>query len=359
MPARRTRSRRPPARLPIRLWTACLALAGCARESVHQDTFFAMNSYVEVRAASASETDARRSLQAVRVEVERLEGVLSDYRPESNVSRLNDRQTDVPAPETLRLLVYAQRVCHETGGAFDVSLGPIKHLWGFGGTPRVPTAAAVDSLIRHVGCDVYAVLRNGRIAWLDDRARIDLGGIAQGLVAERAGEVLQAHGITSYLVDISGDIVTAGRHPSGRAWRIGIQHPRAPDSLLASVALRWRAVTTSGDYETAFFADGVRYHHIFDPTSGWPVRGVASVSVFSDDPIAADCYATALFVMGPERGLRFAAERPDLEAFVVAESSDALSVRWSSGLDSVLALQPTRAPGRAFSKTKNPSASSP
>jgi thiamine biosynthesis lipoprotein len=358
MPARRTRSRRPPSRLPIGLWTICLALAGCARESVHQDTFFAMSSYVEVRAASASEAEARRALQAVRAEVERLEGVLSDYRPESNVSRLNTRQTDVPEPETLHLLQYAQRVCHETDGAFDVSLGPIKHLWGFGGTPRVPAPAALDSLIRHVGCDVYAV-RNGRIAWLDDHARIDLGGIAQGFVAGRAGEVLEAHGITSYLVDMSGDIVTAGRHPSGRAWRIGIQHPRAPDSLLASVALRWRAVTTSGDYETAFFAGGVRYHHVFDPASGWPVRGVASVSVFSDDPIAADCYATALFVMGPERGLRFAAERPDLEAFVVADASDSLSVRWSSGLDSVLALQPTRAAGRGFSKTKNPSASSP
>jgi thiamine biosynthesis lipoprotein len=107
-----------------------------------------------------------------------------------------------------------------------------------------------------------------------------------------------------------------------------------------------------------FVDAGVRYHHIFDPATGWPARGVASVTVFAADPMAADCYATALFVMGMERGLEFAAARPDLEALIVAESAGRLEARWSAGLDSLLELQPA-APGRDLSKTKNPSASSP
>ena len=303
-----------------------------------------MDSSVEVTLVCASKRQADGALQALKAEVDRLESVLSDYRPESNVSRLNRRQTDVPAPEARLLLQRAHDVCHQTGGAFDVSVGPIKRLWGFGtgGSPHVPHPDSIRTLLLHVGCDVYALAPDGRLQWRDAAARIDLGGIAQGYVASCMADTLRARGISSFLIDVSGDIVADGRRPDGGPWRIGIQHPRRSDSLLARLPLTTAAVTTSGDYEQYFMTGGVRYHHLFDPATGYPARGAASATVFSDDPVAADCFATALFVLGPERGLQFLADRTDLAALFVLERPDGgVQMRASSALAAALALNPS------------------
>jgi thiamine biosynthesis lipoprotein len=283
-----------------------------------------MDSSVELVLLSESRDDADRAMQAVQTEVERLEALLSDYRSESNVSLLNRRETQHLASETRELLVRAQSLCRKTDGAFDISMGPVKRLWGFGtgGTPHVPDSAAVRRLLQHVGCEVYAITTDGRFEWRDDEARIDLGGIAQGFVAGRMADTLRARGIDRFLINVSGDIVVSGSRPDGGAWRIGVQHPRRSDSLLARLPMHRRAVTTSGDYEQSFVVDGVRYHHIFDPSTGFPGRRTASVSVFSDDPVAADCYATALFVLGAERGLAIVEARSDLAALFVVDGAD-------------------------------------
>jgi FAD:protein FMN transferase len=290
-----------------------------------------MDSTVELTVVTAAPESAHRGFGAARREVERLEAILSDYRPESNVTRLNQRTTDELAPETRLLLERAQRVCRETGGAFDVTLRPIKHLWGFGtdAGPHVPDSAAVRALLPHVGCDRFEILTDGRFVWHDAEAAIDLGGIAQGFVASCVADTLRSLGLENFLIDVSGDLVASGHRADGRRWRVGIQNPRRPDSLLARMDLDTVAVTTSGDYEQFFIDHGVRYHHIFDPRTGWPARGVASVTVFSDDPIAADCYATAVFVLGAEKGLAFLRARPDLRGAIVTESAEgALQVVW-------------------------------
>ena len=313
-----------------------LLLASCER-GPHRasDAFVAMGAPVEITVLAGSEAEAAAALRAARAEVERLEALLSDYRPASDVSRLNQRETVPLAPETRLLLQRAQQVCRDTGGAFDISIGPVKRLWGFGGdaTPHLPEGAALRPLLLHVGCETYRLEEDGGFHWLDPEARLDLGGIAQGFVAGCVADSFRARGIRDFLIDISGDILVGGERPGGGPWRIGVQNPRRPDSLLATVPMRWRAVTTSGDYEQFFVQDGVRYHHIFDPATGQPARGAASVSIFSDDPIAADCYATALFVLGPERGLEFLAARPDLQAVFVVEGKDgSVALRPSPGV---------------------------
>lgn len=306
----------------------------------YDEAFVAMGAAAEITVLCASEPRAQSALAAARREIERLDSLLSDYRPTSNVGRLNDRRTQALAPETRLLLARAQEVCRETGGAFDVSVGPVKRLWGFGdeGTPHVPDSLALRTLLAHVGCEVYSLQPDGTLQWRDGAARIDLGGIAQGFAAACVAETLRARGISDFLVNLSGDIVVGGERAGGGPWRIGVQNPRRPDSLLLTVPMRWRAVTTSGDYEQSFIENGVRYHHIFDPATGVPARGTASVSVFADDPIAADCYATALFVLGVDRGLAFVRARPHLQAlFVRATPSGTLEHRASAGLDSMLA----------------------
>ena len=294
-----------------------------------------MSSYVELTIVESPGRSVAAAFAQVQQEVRRLETVLSDYDSLSNVGRLNRRATMQLAPETRLLLQRAQEVCRETDGAFDVSMEPIKRLWGFGEqvTAHIPAAADIDALLEHIGCDVYRIDEEGRLHWNDPAARLDLGGIAQGLVAQRTAEILEEHGFSSFLINVSGDIVVRGQRPDGRAWRIGVQHPRQPDSLIARLSLNMQALTTSGDYEQAFFENGKRLHHIFDPETGWPAARTASVSVFSNDPIDADCYATAVFVMGPERGLQFLESRDDLQGLITFEDDRGhLQVLRSSGI---------------------------
>lgn len=321
-------------RPPTVVVAAAVLAAGCApAPEPYQETFLAMDAAVSLTLVAAADS-GRAAVAAVRAEVERLESILSDYRPESNVSRLNRRETDVLAPETRFLLERAQETCRRTGGAFDSSLRPIKRLWGFGSDleMHVPDSSAVRAALAHVGCDVYALSPDGRLVWNDAEAEIDLGGIAQGYVAGRMAEILRRHGITRFLIDVSGDILAAGERPGGGPWRVAIQDPRRPDRILAQVRLQDEAITTSGDYEQFFEAGGQRYHHIFDPQTGWPARGTVAVSVRSTDPVAADAYATAVFVLGSERGLALLESRADLAGVVVTESrAGVLAARWSDG----------------------------
>lgn len=332
-----TTARRPPQATVAFLLVTILLGSGCSSApEVRRDSFLAMNSYVELTVVASPGASFDAAVQELRAEVQRLEGVLSDYDPESNVGRLNRRATGSLAPETRLLLERAQQLCHETGGAFDVSMGPIKRLWGFGDDdePAVPPQDSLEHLLQHVGCDVYRITGEGTLVWNDPEAHIDLGGIAQGLVAQRCADILRRHGFADYLINISGDIVVGGQRPGGGAWRIGVQHPRDPEALAARLALVRPALTTSGDYEQVFFDQGRRLHHIFNPSTGWPARGVASVSVFCDDAIDADGYATAVFVLGVEKGMRLLEEKPELQGLITFEDdTGTLRLLQSSGLD--------------------------
>jgi thiamine biosynthesis lipoprotein len=195
-----------------------------------------------------------------------------------------------------------------------------------------------------VGCETYRLDGDGSFQWLDAEAHIDLGAIAQGYVAACLAETLRVRGIDRFLINISGDIVVEGERPGGGPWRIGVQDPRRPDALVARLPMRWTAVTTSGDYEQYFVENGQRYHHVFDPATGYPSRGAISVSVFSEDPVAADCYATALFVLGPERGLAFVEARPDLGALFVRETPEGKAeMLWSTNLEQDFGAPPSAA----------------
>jgi len=311
-------------------------IAGCdnSPRSYHE-SFVAMHSYVELTVVEAAPHDFATVFQLVRAEVQRLESVLSDFDPESNVGRINRRVTSELAPETRMLLERAQQICHETEGAFDVSMGPLKRLWGFGddNTPAIPPAPAIEQRLLHVGCDVYRITEEGRLLWNDEQARIDLGGIAQGLVAQRTAEILVENGFMNFLINVSGDIVVRGTRPDGQPWRIGVQNPRYTDSLIARISMRWPATTTSGDYEQYFIDKGRRLHHIFDPKTGWPATGAASVSVFCEDAIEADCYATALFVLGAKKGLQFLEKKAGFEGLFTYEDHEGkLVVLRTSGL---------------------------
>jgi thiamine biosynthesis lipoprotein len=231
-----------------------------------------------------------------------------------------------------------------TGGAFDVTWAALWGLWDFrAAEPRVPPADEVARRARlvdyrRVELDEAA----GTVRLPEAGMAIGLGGIAKGYALERAAAALRARGLESFLLVSGGQVYAAGDRAGRGAWRVGIRDPRGgPEDLFARLELRDASASTSGDYESFFLADGVRYHHILDPRTGRPARGLRSATVVSGDPVLADALSTGIFVMGPEAGLALAERLPDVEAVLIDDDGRVLV---TSGLEDE--LEPIHAPRR-------------
>jgi thiamine biosynthesis lipoprotein len=277
-----------------------------------------MGTVVDIMAGGRPTDQLEEAVDAAFAEITRLDQLFSSYRPDSVVSRLSQSASggEVSA-ETAEVLALGLEVAQRSGGAFDLTLGRLKALWGIDGdSPVVPDRQAIATALAGIGPE--ALTLEGR--QLNKRSaplQIDLGGIAKGYAVDRAVAVLKEHGIASAAVNAGGDMYLLGQRPE-RPWRVGIQHPRNKDAVLETVQVHDRAVVTSGDYERFFEQDGQRYHHIFDPQSGFPARGCQSVTVIADSVALGDALATALFVLGPQAGLRLLDQYPGAEALIVA-----------------------------------------
>ncbi len=188
-------------------------------------------------------------------------------------------------------------------GALDLRLRTLIELWNFDNEPRIPDPRRLDSLM---------YLRRFRSDWDGDLAELHFGAIAKGYAVDRALETLAAAGVKEALVNAGGEI-----RALGDGWTVGVQHPRLSGMLLTKLEPGELAVATSGDYERYFETGGRRYHHLLDPASGWPAADCRSVTVVAPSCALADAWATALFVLGPEAGLRLAEELKTIEALIV------------------------------------------
>lgn len=254
-----------------------------------------------------------------------LEARLSMFRPRSDVSRINAAAGQSPveispvAAECLRLAIHYAEV---SGGAFDVTVGPLVRAWGIhgGAVPGTPPdeAALRDALarvgIRHVS------LSNGWARLDQAGSSIDLGGIAKGYGADLCYERLCSMGLTAFLVDLGGNMRCAGQPRPGEPWRIGVRNPFDRERLIGALALtNSQAVATSGNYERFVEIQGERYGHIVDPRTGLPVKGMAAVTVVSPSAVEADALSTSLFVLGPEGSRAARAGAPGCEALFVPD----------------------------------------
>jgi FAD:protein FMN transferase len=252
-------------------------------------------------------------------EMARIENLMSFNRKDSDVARLSRPDTVVDvSPETAKVISLGLMVGKASKGAFDMTLGRLKTLWGIDGSehPRIPAPEEIQLALASAGQNTLKVEGNRIIKGFPDLA-VDLGGVAKGYAVDRAIEVLQQAGVENASVNAGGDIRLLG-DCQGRPWRIGIQHPRRKDGLLATLAVQNTAVVTSGDYERFFEKDGVRYHHLFDSQTGYPASLSQSVTVVADSAAMADALATAAFVLGPDLGLDLLEEFPEVEGILVA-----------------------------------------
>ena len=277
-------------------------MGGPAQPQLHRVPFAAMGTACEIRLHAAHGDLARRAVAGAVAEVGRLEGKYSRYRAESLLSAINAAaargEPIVVDEETSGLLDYAF-LCHRTSdGLFDITAGVLRRAWSFT-DPRRPAQEDLDILLPRVGME--------RLTWTGSELgfqaagmEIDLGGIVKEYAADRAARACRDLGVAHGLVELGGDIAVIGPQPGGAAWPIGIRHPRRAGETLAVVEIADGGLASSGDYERFFEIDGVRYCHILDPRTGWPVRGLAAVTVLAQSCLVAGSIATTAMLKQAE-----------------------------------------------------------
>src|SRR5438270_4601009 len=281
---------------------------------------FLMGTLVELTAVAPSDAIVQASLTAGFQEIRRLENMLSTWIETSELSRVNQAAGLEPvgvSAETFELLRRALEAAEYTEGGFNIAIGPAVQLWNIPEAPRIPSAMELEIAAQYVDYRRIHLDQTRRTVFLEKPGmRIDIGGIGKGFAAEKAAAVMREIGATGGLVAVAGDFRVFGRRADGTAWPIGIQHPREPGKILATLDATDEAISTSGDYERYFMKDGVRYHHILDPETLQPARLCRSVTIIAPDATTADALATGVFVMGPVHGMALV-ERLGLGAVIV------------------------------------------
>jgi thiamine biosynthesis lipoprotein len=304
------------------------SVAGCARPDHATIRGFTMGtSYTVELAAPIDDAVRTRLAELIEVELVAINRAMSTYDPRSELSQFNGRQDlrwTPASPGLLEVLDSASRISTANQGAFDVTVGPLVDLWGFGPqirTRRVPNDVVIERVresvdYQHVQIDLSA----GAIRKRDSRTQVDLCAIAKGYGVDRVAMILDRQGVHDYLVEIGGELRARGTAAAGRPWRVGIERPVEGRHVVGEiVALENRAIATSGTTEDFFEQDGRHYSHIIDPKTARPVEHPPiAVSVVADTTMEADSWATALVVLGPQRGYALAQARGLAVLFVTA-----------------------------------------
>ena len=266
--------------------------------------------------------------EAIEARLIGLDQRLSTYRETSEVSRFNTYPGTswfTVSEETVFILTTAIAISKLSEGAFDVTIGPLVDLWGFGpdGQPeRVPEQAEIDALLAITGYELLQVRESPpSVRRTRPGVKIDLSAIAKGYAVDALAALLDNAGADSYLVEIGGEVRAQGVKADGADWKIAIESPLVGTRLIQTVVrLRDTAIATSGDYRNFFEHAGKRYSHMIDPQTGWPIaHQVGAASIISERTIIADAWATALLVMAPERGFEVAS-REGLAANLIVRS---------------------------------------
>lgn len=312
-------------------------------ETQQMGTRMAINVHVGDRAPA----EAGAAIEAAFAEIERIEQIMSEWRASSELSQLNAGAGGPMRPLSPELFVVLQRskeIAEETGGAFDPTFYAVGQLWRYDPGSRPPTREAVTEklpLVDWRSIELDPAARTGRLA--KPGMKVGLGAIAKGYAVDRASAVLRERGFHDHIVEGGGDTFVSGTK-GGKTWMVGIQRPDGPGSV-AAIPARDRAVVTSGDYQRYIEFEGVRYSHILDPRTGFPIpedRSMQSITILAPNATDGDAYATAVAVMGPEAGFEFIQARPDLDAALITRTGE---LRVTSELAKILVFPPDKPSG--------------
>lgn len=239
----------------------------------------------------------------IDMELKLIDSLLNYFSPVSLVNKINTEHRVLLSYDIKEIFILSDSISRLTNGLFNISVVPLLELWGFyGGEKRVPSKNEIEQARLLV--DYRKIRIKGDTIIIPDNMKIDLGGIAQGFAADQVVKILKKYGIKSAIINIAGEVYGLGNSPKNRPWVVGIKNPRG-EGIIEKVELSDGALSTSGDYEKFFVANGIRYAHIIDPRTGCPAKDYASVTVFAKNTAFADGIATTVSVMGAYQGKKF------------------------------------------------------
>ncbi|KYG09319.1 thiamine biosynthesis protein ApbE, partial [Sorangium cellulosum] len=275
--------------------------------------------------AAMDEAAIRARLEKAIAEIRRLEGLMTTWRPDSELSRVNaaaGKSAAPVSPESLDVIEKSLWISERSGGVFDVTFEAMHGLWKFDediddNVPRGDDVERARALIDYKQIRIDRAQRTVMLA--RPGMRMSLGGIAKGYAVDAAARVLRGEGLTSFFVQAGGDLYIAGKKPDGSRWRAGVRDPRGkgPNDYFAMIEVEDRAFSTAGDYERSFIKEGRRYHHIIDPRTGFPATESRSVTIWARDALTADAVDDAVFILGAEKGLALVEAIEDCGAVIV------------------------------------------
>jgi thiamine biosynthesis lipoprotein len=271
--------------------------------------------------------------EKIDARLDEINHVFSTYIKDSEISRFNalnkaDEKFRV-SDDFIQVMKVGRKIHQLSEGAWDGTVNPLVDLWGFGpiqGERKIPAASSINGLLQSVGFDRIQILAPNFILKNSVGVTLDLNSIAKGFAVDQVSQLVAANGFENYLVEIGGEVYAAGLRKDSQKWRVGINRPQkdaAFTEVYKVVPLSNRAFATSGDYRNFFIIDGVRYSHVINPRTGYPVsNGVVSVSIIADNCTLADGLATAIMVMGAQKGIQLVNRLDNVECFIVVEKPD-------------------------------------
>lgn len=296
-----------------------VTVPSCRRDEEKRTTFTAMDTVMSITLTGAPDADGCIA-EAKRI-VSDMEAELSVTDEKSAVYRANSGQTVALSDNAAALCRRALFMCEKTHGALDVTVYPLVRAWGFTTDQyRVPHQSEIDSLLLRTGYGRVNIDESGALT-LDEGMMLDLGAVAKGYASDLICDMLAGRGVTSAMINLGGNVRTLGKKPDGSLWRVGITSPDG-DGNSCVLEIGEGAVVTSGSYERFFEADGKRYCHIIDPSSGYPAdSGISSVTVIGESGFECDALSTALFVMGLDGAVSFWRQNGGFEMVLIADGT--------------------------------------
>jgi len=273
---------------------------------------------------------------SINQELAKVDQSLSPFNPNSIITAVNQNKDVKLNDMFIDVFTLAMKISGETDGAFDITVAPLVNAWGFGFKNGIePTKEQVDSLMQIIGYQKVS-LEKGKICKTDDRIMLDCSAIAKGYGTDIVARLLRSKGITNFMIEIGGEIVTSGVNPEQKPWRVGISKPvedpmGADQGVQSIVAFSDKAMATSGNYRNFYYKDGKRYAHTIDPKTGYPVQhSILSATVFAKSCAVADAYATSFMVMGLEKAKHILEQHSELMAYLIYSDNDGKNAVWYS-----------------------------
>jgi thiamine biosynthesis lipoprotein len=325
-----------PASFPRRFHFLLLILPALFSRSIHaewlRDQQDIMGTRITVEVEHENKQMAQQAVNAVMHEMKRIDSGMSPYKPESELSRLNNqaaRQPVAVSQEMFKLLQRSIEFSNLTQGAFDITFASAGFLYDYRASTK-PNSRDLQLAVDAINYNHIRLMpADHSVRFAKSGVKIDLGGIAKGHAVDNGIRLLQQMDIKNALVTAGGDTRVIGNR-WGRPWQIGVRDPRDKNKMAARIPLENVAVSTSGDYERFFEQDGIRYHHIINPKTGDSARELQSVTIIGPDATSTDALSTSIFVMGRERGLQLINRLPDIDAILIDNKGQ---MHYSAGLE--------------------------